>query len=93
MRSARYAWIFCFFFFAVPTWAQQTQPLTSAPTAPKDAQAVDVVNQALAAAGGVTAITAISDYTGSGNITYHWGVDHDVQGSVTTLLIQASRQT
>ena len=51
------------------------------PIATKDPQAVSVVNQALAVAGGLTAIVAVSDYTATGNITYHW--TQDVQGSLT----------
>jgi hypothetical protein len=62
--------------FCYPVLAQ-----TTASPAPQDPQAVSVLNQALAVGGGLTAIKAIADYTGSGNITYHW--NPDVQGTVT----------
>jgi len=42
-----------------------------------------VVTQALTAVGGVTAITTITDYTATGNVTYYLDVDRAVQGSVT----------
>jgi hypothetical protein len=62
--------------------AQQTQSsATTAPVTSQDPQAVSVLNQALTVGGGITAIKALADYTGSGNITYHW--DQDVQGNVT----------
>lgn len=58
------------------------QPQSSAATtpAPQDPQAVTVLTQALTLAGGTTALTAITDYTGSGNITYH--DNPDAQGTV-----------
>jgi hypothetical protein len=83
MSFARFGLLLAILILNMPIGAQQTQTATTPPPAPKDSQAVSVVNQALGAAGGVPAITAITDYTGSGNITYHWGVDHDVQGGVT----------
>jgi outer membrane lipoprotein-sorting protein len=58
----------------------QIQPTTPAP---KDPQAVSILTQALAAAGGATAITGISDYTATGTITYHWNPQEQEQGSVT----------
>jgi hypothetical protein len=98
MRFARYAWLFYQFFLVVPIWGQQaqppviqpqptapmqTQPVTTLPPVTKDAQAVSIVTQALAAAGGIPAITGITDYMGTGNITYRLGVDQGVQGSVS----------
>ena len=62
--------------------AQQTQPSTAtAPSATQDAQALSVLNQALKVAGGTPSLKAITDYTGTGNITYQG--NPGVQGSVT----------
>lgn len=62
--------------------AQQSQPNTATPSvAPQDPQAVSVLNQALSGAGGAQALKAVTDYTGSGNITYHG--NPDAQGTVT----------
>src|SRR5882762_4717408 len=83
MRSARFASMFCLLLYATPVMGQQTQPTSTPPPVTKDAQAVSIVTQALVAAGGIPAITAVADYTGSGNITYRLGVNQDVQGSVT----------
>ena len=47
----------------------------------QDPQAVTVLNQAVAAAGGVQAISAVLDYTAKGNITYYGS--EQVQGLVT----------
>jgi len=54
--------------------------MTTPLPAPKDPQAVSVVNQALIVAGGIPAISAIADYTATGNITYHW--NPEAQGTV-----------
>ncbi len=95
MGSLRLGWVSCLLFLSVPMWAQQTQtPTNQAPSAPalqsqtaptlppatKDAQAISVVNQALTTAGGLQAIAAVTDYTGTGNITFGVG---EVQGTVT----------
>ncbi len=61
----------------LPLSAQQT------PSATKDPQAVSILTQALAVAGGVTAITAISDYTAAGNATYYTGVNQSINAGVT----------
>jgi len=47
----------------------------------KDTQAVNLVSQALAMAGGKLAINAIDDYTATGQIIYHFA--QDAQGAVT----------
>lgn len=60
---------------SLPLSAQQATPQ------PQDPQAVTILNQALTAGGGLTAIKAIADYTGLGTITYH--SNPDVQGTVT----------
>jgi hypothetical protein len=65
---------------SIPLHAQETQSSTTT-TAPQDPQAVSVLNQSLSLAGGAQALKATTDYTGSGNITYHW--NPDVQGTVT----------
>ena len=59
------------------TYAQQTST-----TATKDPQAVAVLTQSLNAVGGLAAVTAIQDYTGTGNITYNWAGEQ-VQAPVT----------
>ena len=65
----------------IPSWSQ-TPSQSNLPLPVKDPQAVSVVSQALSAAGGNAAIAAIGDYTATGNITYHFDVDRDVQGTV-----------
>jgi hypothetical protein len=47
----------------------------------RDQQALAILSQALTAAGGQTAVTAIRDFTATGKITYFWG--EGVQGSAT----------
>lgn len=64
---------------AVSGWSQQPSVVPS--PAPQDPQAVSVLNQALAAAGGATAIGAIADYTAIGTVTYHWNPEE--QGPLT----------
>lgn len=63
--------------------AQTTTSTTSGTsTAPVlDSQAVNVLNQVIAAAGGAQTISSVSDYTATGNITYYPG--DQVQGTVT----------
>jgi hypothetical protein len=65
------------FLFSFPFYAQQTAP------APQDPQAVSILNQALAVAGGVTAIAAITDYTATGSGTWYQASDHTFEGTVT----------
>jgi hypothetical protein len=86
MRCARIGVVACFLYLAVSLEAQQTQPIqtqtsTTQSPAPQDAQAVSVLTQALATAGGTPAIQAIGDFTATGNVTYHWNPEE--QGSVT----------
>src|SRR5487761_474089 len=63
--------------FATTVYAQQ-------PTAPaaRDPQAVSVLTKCLTASGGAQAISAIQDFTATGNVTYFWAGEQ-VQGSVT----------
>jgi outer membrane lipoprotein-sorting protein len=79
MTLRRLVLLLCFAYISFPTFAQQS----SAPSTPvnKDPQAVSVLNQALAAAGGLSALTAIQDVTGTGNITY--SQPQSLQGTVT----------
>lgn len=67
-------------FAALSTLAQQ--PSTTSNPISKDPQAIAILNQSLSAVGGLTAISGIQDYTGTGNITYYWA-GQEVQGSVT----------
>ncbi len=56
-----------------------TMPTTKPPQ--RDPQALGVLNQVLATSGGVTAFTAIQDFTASGTVTYFWAGE-EVKGSV-----------
>ena len=67
-----------FIAFAVRSFAQQP----STPTAIKDPRALLILARSLSAMGGANAISAIQDYVGTGNITFHWA-GQEVQGSVT----------
>lgn len=61
-----------------------TREVPAAPalkSAQKDATAINILNQAIAAAGGVAQLKAISDYTATGSVTYYQGTP--AQGSVT----------
>jgi hypothetical protein len=60
--------------------AQQTQGPAS--PAQRDPQGLNLLTQTLSAAGGVSAITAIQDFTGTGNITYYWS-GKEVPGPAT----------
>jgi hypothetical protein len=60
--------------------AQQISQPTSAS---KDAQALTILNQALTSAGGIPAVSGVTDYKGSGALTFHQSADVAVQGSVT----------
>ena len=77
MLLKRLAFLFCIFLTAFTAYAQQ--PPT---TVTRDAQAVSVLAQCLNAVGGLATISAVQDYTGTGNITYNWA-GQEVQGSVT----------
>jgi hypothetical protein len=72
MTLKRLAFLFCVLLIAAPTYAQGNQ----------DPQAVAVLTQSLNAAGGASAISAVQDYTGVGNITYNWA-GAQVQASAT----------
>jgi outer membrane lipoprotein-sorting protein len=49
--------------------------------AQRDQQALSILSQTLQAAGGVAALSAVQDFTGTGRITYYW--DDEVSGTVT----------
>ena len=98
MRSARSGLLCFLLLFNLPLLGQQppgsanqsssapsptTQSAPTLPPATKDPQAVSVINQALAAAGGAEAIKAITDFTGTGSFTRYLDVDRNVQGTVT----------
>jgi outer membrane lipoprotein-sorting protein len=74
MRMSRKFFLGSMLFCASAVASAQQSPAASAPPAPtRDPQAVQVLAQALNAAGGVTALTAIQDYTASGTVNYYWG--------------------
>jgi len=81
MRSARVGVFGFALLLGVPARSQQLPTPLAQSTALKDPQAVSIASQALAVAGGRSAILAVHDYTGSGMIVYHQ--DQEVQGSVT----------
>lgn len=56
----------------------------SAQTTPavRDPQAITVLTEAVNAAGGMSAIASVQDFTGTGNITYYWA-GQEVTGSAT----------
>jgi hypothetical protein len=86
MRFVRFGLLAVFLIIGVSVLAQQpasSQQASAPPPAPKDPQAVSVLNQALAVAGGATTINAIADYVAKGNVTYHWA--EDVRGTVALL--------
>jgi hypothetical protein len=89
MRVVRNGLVGCLFLFNVLAFAQATQQTATPATAPKDPQAVSVLNQALSVAGGTTAIQALADYTATGNITYNWNPEE--QGTVTVLGLGADQ--
>ncbi len=97
MRSVQFGPLLLVLLFNCSSWARQspttaTQPPSTSPqqslsvatsaTVTNDPQAVNLVNQVLSASGGAAAITAITDYKATGNITYHLGTDPDIQGTV-----------
>ena len=84
MRFVRtYAAVFLSFALTISVLAQQT-----APSVQRDPQAIAILNQCLAAAGGIQAISAIQDVTATGTITYD-GLDQ--QGSATIKVLGLHR--
>jgi hypothetical protein len=87
MRLKRFG-LLTFLLVSVAVWAQQpgtSQQGTTPTPAPQDPEAVSVLTQALALAGGTAAIEAIADYTATGNITCD--ANPAAQGSVTVLAL------
>jgi hypothetical protein len=66
--------------FSISTLLSFAAQETTSPAA-QDSHAVTIASQAVTAAGSMSAINAIEDYTATGEITYH--LAHDVQGAVT----------
>jgi hypothetical protein len=60
----------------------QAQASTT-PSAQKDAQAMTILTQAVAALGGNTAISAVKDYSGTGTMIFHQSQTEQVNGTVT----------
>lgn len=83
MRSVRFGLLLCLLLFNISVWCQQTQRTATPAPAPKDPQAVAVVNQALSAAGGTVAITGIDDFTETGSVTQDPGPNPALHGTVT----------
>lgn len=81
MRVTRFVPPICLFLVSATASAQAGQRVTPPSQATKDPQAVSALNQALTAAGGLPAITAIEDYTAAGVITYYDA--NEVSGSAT----------
>lgn len=81
LHSGRVMTLVLFFAFLPLVTLAQGQP-TPSPGPTKDPQAITVLTQSLNAAGGLVAVSAIQDYTGTGNITYNWS-DQPVQAAVT----------
>ena len=52
----------------------------------KDPQAVALLTQFLNAAGGLSAISSIQDFTGTGTITYNWAAAQYIQDVMSRLL-------
>jgi len=75
MRVLRFLFPSLLLVVCLPLSAQQT------PTAPQEPQAVSVLTQTVTSAGGAPALKAVTDYTGSGTITYQG--NPDVQGPVS----------
>jgi hypothetical protein len=71
MRSLRFRFLDFMFLLTIPAWPQQVQTSEAPASAPKDPQAVAVLNQALTVGGGLSAIATIDDYTATGSVTYY----------------------
>lgn len=55
---------------------------TATPTIQRDPQALSILSQSLSAMGSSSALSAIQDFTATGNITYFWA-GQEVSGAVT----------
>jgi hypothetical protein len=82
MRHSRALFLITIVFLSLPILAQQVQrSTTTLPPAIRDAKAIDIVNQVLSAAGGSNAVSAIHDFSATGEMTLH--AEQDVNASVT----------
>jgi hypothetical protein len=70
MPLKRLAVLFGIFFLTLPTYAQQPSTPSSPPAPVRDAQAIAVLQSAVAAMGGARAAAAIQDFTVQGNEQY-----------------------
>jgi hypothetical protein len=75
------ALILLVFIFGASLAAQQASP-TSTTQAQVDPQAVTILNQVMAAAGGSVIVSTVQDVTASGTITFSWA-GQDVSGNAT----------
>ncbi|MGC2887529.1 MAG: hypothetical protein WB627_00565 [Candidatus Acidiferrum sp.] len=81
MRIPRFAPVFVCLLVVLSASAQQSpSPTAQAPA--RDPQAIGILNQAVTAAGGVTALDTVQDVAASGTVTFNWA-DQPVSGSVT----------
>jgi hypothetical protein len=69
-------------FLALLTAQPSATQQTSATPAQRDPQAVAILSQAVTAAGGVNALSAILNLTATGQVSFYWGGEA-VQGTVT----------
>jgi hypothetical protein len=76
LRPFAFALVVLSSIFALPASAQQAPTSTT-----QNPQAVTVLTQSLNAMGGVAAVSAIQDFTGTGTITYNWA-NEQVQAPV-----------
>jgi hypothetical protein len=82
MRFTRFGLLFALLFLHDSLWAQASGQQASLPAPHRDPQAVLILTQALSVAGGIEALSAIQDFTGTGTITYYWA-GQEVSGAVT----------
>jgi hypothetical protein len=83
MRFSRFLTFVIVLNLCLPAWSQQTSPVWVPPPAVKDPEAVRVLNQAVAAAGGFASIEAVTDYTALGSVSYPTAPDENVSGTIT----------
>ena len=70
--------------FALLILPLRQQSVSTSSVAVRNDQALSILRQAQDAAGGVSSLGSISDYTASGTVTFHWA-GNDVRGTVTVL--------
>jgi len=69
-------------FTLLATFVAAQQPPGPVQPPQRDPQGINVLTRSLSAAGGVSAITSIQDFSGIGNIIYYWS-EREVPGSAT----------